>query len=75
VNYSLFLSIYFLAVLDSSVTISMLRIQAFLPFPFLLAFYVSIEENKIMFTLRSKSEQQIFQAELKVQASFMSEDP
>lgn len=28
-----------------------------------------------MFTLRSKSECQIFQDELKIQASFISEDP
>lgn len=64
-NYSLFLSVYFLAVLDSSVTISVLRRQTFLSFPFLPAFYVSIQENKIMFTLRSKSKQQILQTELK----------
>lgn len=75
VNYSLFLSVYFLAVLDSSVTVSMLRRQTFLPFPFLPAFHVSIQENKITFTLRSKSRQQILEAELKVQTSFVSEDP
>lgn len=75
VSQSLFLSVYFLAVLDSSITVSMLRSQAYLHFPFLPAFHVSIQENKTMFTLRSKSECQIFQDELKIQASFISEDP
>lgn len=59
------LPVYFLAVLDRSITISMLRRQAFLHFPF----------SALFPSVRSKSQQQIFQAELKVQASFMSEDP
>lgn len=49
VNYSLFLSVYFLAVLDSSVTISIPRRQAFLHFPFLSVFHVTIQENKTIF--------------------------